>query len=152
MLAWLNLDDIEIAAVVALLRAQIKNTRWRLAPRTRTSQSILDKLAPPPPRPQPYPRPTPAGEPSMLLREKSGGSGRLRWPEAGPDPNYPTGALECSTSHNHGNLPAVPEPGEPSSVMQHHNVVALFGVAERFLDPMRGQQTSKYPFGVSWRG
>ena len=70
MLASLNLDDNEIAAVVALLRAQIKNTRWRLAPRTRALRSILDKLDPPPPRPEPYPPPKPVGEPSMVLAKK----------------------------------------------------------------------------------
>jgi len=40
---------------VALLRAQIKNTRWPLAPRTKALRAIFDKLEPPPPRPEPFP-------------------------------------------------------------------------------------------------
>jgi len=37
----LDLDDTERAALVALLRAQIKNTRWPLAPRTKALRAIL---------------------------------------------------------------------------------------------------------------
>jgi hypothetical protein len=70
MPASLNLDDTEIVAVVALLRAQIKNTRWPLAPRTKALRAILAKLDPPPPRPDPFPPPKPAGEPSMVLAKK----------------------------------------------------------------------------------
>ena len=42
----LNLDDPELAALVAPLSAEIKNTRWPLAPRTKALRSILAKLAP----------------------------------------------------------------------------------------------------------
>ena len=52
MPAPLDLDDIERAALVALLRETIENTRWPLAPRTRALRAILDKLEPPPPRPE----------------------------------------------------------------------------------------------------
>jgi hypothetical protein len=45
MPATLYLNDAERAARVAVLRAQIKNTRWRLAPCTRALRSILAKLA-----------------------------------------------------------------------------------------------------------
>jgi hypothetical protein len=44
-----RLDDTERAALVALLRAAIKNTRWPLAPRTKAQRAILDKLALPSP-------------------------------------------------------------------------------------------------------
>jgi hypothetical protein len=50
----LELDDDEKAALVELLRAQIKNTRWRLAPRTKALRTILAKLEPPPSWPVPY--------------------------------------------------------------------------------------------------
>ncbi len=52
----LELDDDEKAALVDLLRAQTKNTRWR-APHTKALRSILAKLEPPPPRPEPFPVP-----------------------------------------------------------------------------------------------
>jgi hypothetical protein len=67
----LDLDDGEKAALVELLRDQIKNARWRLAsPRIRQLRAILDKLEPAKPRPQPYPAPKPVGEPSMVLAKK----------------------------------------------------------------------------------
>jgi len=66
----LDLDDTERAALVALLRAQIENTRWPLAPRTKALRAILAKLAPPPPRPEPYSAPKPVGEPSLVLAKK----------------------------------------------------------------------------------
>jgi hypothetical protein len=66
----LELDDTERAALAALLTAEIKNTRWPVAPRTRALRSILAKLEPPPPRPQPYPAPKPIGEPSIVLAKK----------------------------------------------------------------------------------
>jgi hypothetical protein len=68
----LELDDDEKAALVELLRAQIKNTRWRLAPRTRALRSILAKLEPPPPGPQPYQVPKPPAQPSMELAKERG--------------------------------------------------------------------------------
>ena len=63
----LELDDTEKAALVALLTAEIKNTRWPMAPRTRALRSILDKLEPTPLRPEPYPAPKPIGEPSARV-------------------------------------------------------------------------------------
>ncbi len=66
----LDLDDTERAALAALLRAQIKNTRWPLAPRTKALRAILDKLEPPPPRPEPFPRPKPPAQPSAMLAKK----------------------------------------------------------------------------------
>jgi hypothetical protein len=44
MPASLDLDDTELAALVALLRAQIESTRWPLAPRIEKLRSILDKV------------------------------------------------------------------------------------------------------------
>jgi len=70
MPAPLELDEAERAALVALLRAQIKNTRWPLAPRMKALRAILDKLEPPPPRPEPFPRPKPPAQPSALLAKK----------------------------------------------------------------------------------
>jgi hypothetical protein len=61
----LELDGTEEAALAALLRAEIENTRWPMAPRTRALRAILEKLEPPAPRPQPFPRPKPIGEPSI---------------------------------------------------------------------------------------
>ena len=49
----LELDDTERAALVALLTAEIENTRWPLAPRTKALRVILDKLEPPQRRPEP---------------------------------------------------------------------------------------------------
>jgi hypothetical protein len=43
----------EKAALIELLRDQIKNTRWKLAP-PRALRSILAKLEPPPSWPVPY--------------------------------------------------------------------------------------------------
>ena len=65
----LELDDTERAALVVLLRAQIKNTRWRLAPRTGALRAILAKLEPPP-RAEPLPPPKQVGEPSIVLPKK----------------------------------------------------------------------------------
>jgi ABC-type nitrate/sulfonate/bicarbonate transport system substrate-binding protein len=50
----LDLDDDEKAALIELLRAQTKNTRWA-APRITELRAILAKLAP---EPQEPPRPT----------------------------------------------------------------------------------------------
>ena len=66
----LDLDDAERAALVALLRAEIENTRYPLSPRIRQLRAILDKLEPAKPRPEPYPPPKPVGEPSMVLTKK----------------------------------------------------------------------------------
>jgi hypothetical protein len=66
----LELDDGEKAALVALLTAEIENTRYPLSPRIRQLRAILDKLEPAKPRPQPYPAPKPVGEPSMVLAKK----------------------------------------------------------------------------------
>jgi len=63
----LILDDTERAALVALLTAEIENTRWPMAPRTRALRSILDKLTPPPAPPEPWWWPKPPVEPSHLL-------------------------------------------------------------------------------------
>jgi hypothetical protein len=49
----LDPDDGEKAALVALLTAQIKNTRSPLAPRTKALRAILDRLDPLFPRPKP---------------------------------------------------------------------------------------------------
>jgi hypothetical protein len=66
----LELDDDEKAALIALLMAEIENTRWPLALPTKALRSVLDKLEPAKPRPQPYPPPKPVGEPSMMLAKK----------------------------------------------------------------------------------
>jgi len=55
------------AALVALLTAEIENTRYPLAPRTKALRAILAKLAPPALRPEPYPAPKPPREPSAVL-------------------------------------------------------------------------------------
>jgi hypothetical protein len=65
-----DLTEEERAALVALLRAEIENTRWPLAPRTKALRLVLDKLESPPPRPEPFPAPKPIGEPSMVLAKK----------------------------------------------------------------------------------
>jgi ABC-type nitrate/sulfonate/bicarbonate transport system substrate-binding protein len=49
----LELDDDEKDALVELLRAQTKNTRWR-AQHTKAVRAILAKLEPPPSWPVPY--------------------------------------------------------------------------------------------------
>jgi hypothetical protein len=49
----LELDDDEKDALVELLRAQTKNTRWR-AQHTKALRAILAKLEPPPSWPVPY--------------------------------------------------------------------------------------------------
>jgi hypothetical protein len=69
-MATLDLDDGEKAALVALLTAEIENTRYPLSPRIRQLRAILDKLEPAKPRPEPYPAPKPAGVPSMVLAKK----------------------------------------------------------------------------------
>jgi hypothetical protein len=53
MLASLDLDNPELASLVALLRVPIKTTRWRLAARTKALWAILAKPEPPQRRPQP---------------------------------------------------------------------------------------------------
>ncbi len=66
----LELDETEKAALIELLTAEIENTRWPIAPRTKALRSVLGKLAPPPPRSEPLPVPKPVGEPSHLLTRK----------------------------------------------------------------------------------
>ena len=58
----LDLDDIDKAALVELLREVIAADRYPLSPRIRQLRAILGKLYPPPRRPEPYP-PKPVGEP-----------------------------------------------------------------------------------------
>ena len=65
-----DLTEHEYAELVALLRAEIRNTRWPLAPRTRALRSILHKMEPPAPLPAPYPAPKPIGEPSHVLANR----------------------------------------------------------------------------------
>jgi len=67
-----DLTEREYAELVALLRAEIENTRWPLAPRTRALRSILEKLEPPTPQSEPYPAPKPPGEPSHMLAKRRG--------------------------------------------------------------------------------
>jgi hypothetical protein len=65
----IELDDTERAALIELLRDQIKNTRWRLAsPRTKALRSIIAKLAPP--GPQPCQPPKPLAQPSIILAKR----------------------------------------------------------------------------------
>jgi hypothetical protein len=61
-----DLDDTKCATLVALLRAEIENTRYPLSPRIRKLRAILYKLAPLPPRPEPDPAPKPPREPSHV--------------------------------------------------------------------------------------
>jgi hypothetical protein len=63
----LNSSATERAALVALLRAEVENTRSPMAPRTKALRAILDRLDPQPTRPEPFPAPKPAGEPSHVL-------------------------------------------------------------------------------------
>jgi len=72
-----DLDHAERAAVVALLKRAIAESRYPLSPEIRTLKRVLDKLEPPRARPQPHPAPKPAGEPSLLYR-KLRGVGRRR--------------------------------------------------------------------------
>jgi hypothetical protein len=65
-----DLIEDEHAELAALLRAEIKNTRWPLAPRTRALRAILDKLELPAPRLEPLPAPKPIGEPSLVLAKR----------------------------------------------------------------------------------
>jgi hypothetical protein len=66
----LDLDDIDKAALVELLREVIATDPFPLSPRIRKLRVILDKLEPPPPGPQPYPAPKPPAQPSHLLAKK----------------------------------------------------------------------------------
>jgi hypothetical protein len=81
-MATLDLDDGEKAALAALLRAEIENTRYPLALRTRALRSILDKLEPAPLRPQPYQASKPPAQPSHLLAKKRRrlATPQKRWP------------------------------------------------------------------------
>jgi hypothetical protein len=73
-----DLTDAERAAVVALLKRAIAESRYPFSPEIRTLKRALDKLEPPPARPQPHPAPKPAGEPSLLYRKLRGGGRRRR--------------------------------------------------------------------------
>ena len=66
----LDLDDIDKAALVDLLREVIAGDPYPLSPRIRKLRAILDKLAPPPLRPKPFPAPKPPREPSAVLAKK----------------------------------------------------------------------------------
>jgi hypothetical protein len=66
----LNLDDTERTPLVALLTAEIENTRCPMVPRTKALRAILDKLDPAPPRPEPLPPSKPPAQPSMVLAKK----------------------------------------------------------------------------------
>ena len=72
----LHLDETERAALVALLTAEVQNTRWPLAPCTKALRSILEKLEPAKPRAEPLPPPKPIGEPSHMLARKKRGKRR----------------------------------------------------------------------------
>jgi hypothetical protein len=66
----LDLDEAEQAALIVLLRGEVDNTRYPLAPHIKRLRAILAKLAPQPPRPEPMPPPKPPGERSMALTKK----------------------------------------------------------------------------------
>jgi hypothetical protein len=66
------LTDAERAAVIALLKRAIAESRYPLSPEIRMLRRALDKLEPPPARPQPHPAPKPAGTPSLLLSRTKG--------------------------------------------------------------------------------
>jgi len=65
-----DLDDTEKAAVVALLKRAIAESRYPLSPEIRTLKRALDKLEPPPART--HPEPKPAGTPSAVLAKHRG--------------------------------------------------------------------------------
>jgi hypothetical protein len=65
-----DLDDAELAALIALLRETIDRDRFPLSPRIKTLRAILAKLAPPPPAPEPFPPPKPPSERSTVLSKK----------------------------------------------------------------------------------
>jgi hypothetical protein len=52
-----DLDDAERAAVVALLKRAIAESRYPLSPEIGALRRALEKLEPPPERPQPFPGP-----------------------------------------------------------------------------------------------
>jgi hypothetical protein len=64
----LDLDDIDKAALVELLRQVIASDPYPLSPRIRKLRMILDRLNPP--RPEPFPAPKPPREPSAVLAKK----------------------------------------------------------------------------------
>jgi hypothetical protein len=71
-----DLDDDQRAAVIALLKRAIAESRYPLSPEIRTLKRALEKLEPAPARPQPLPAPRPGGEPSLLYRKLRGGGRR----------------------------------------------------------------------------
>lgn len=65
-----ELDDTEQAALVVLLRGEVENTRYPMAPRLRPLRSVLAKLGVETRRPATGslpPPPKPPGEPSMVV-------------------------------------------------------------------------------------
>jgi hypothetical protein len=56
---------------VALLTAEIENTRWSLSPRIRKLRAIFDQAGPGCARPEPYPAPKPPREPIAMLEEEA---------------------------------------------------------------------------------
>ena len=66
----LDLDDLDKAALLELLREVIATDPYPLSPRIRKLRAILDKLDPPSPRPEPFPAAKPPGEPSVVLAKK----------------------------------------------------------------------------------
>jgi len=65
-----DLDDAERAAVIALLKRAIADSRYPLSPEIRALRRALEKLEPPPTRPQPHPPPKPPGQPSAVLAKR----------------------------------------------------------------------------------
>ena len=67
-----ELDDADLAVLVALLKQTIAADPLPLSPRIRQLRAILAKLEPSASRPQPYPAPKSIGERSHVLRRKRG--------------------------------------------------------------------------------
>jgi hypothetical protein len=64
----LELEDTERAALVELVSAAVKATRYPLSPELRLLRSVLAKLGAGSPKPATvYPAPKPPGEPSAVL-------------------------------------------------------------------------------------
>jgi hypothetical protein len=68
----LELDDDERAALVELITAEVKATRYPLSPRLRPLRSILAKLGPEIMPAAIYPPPKSPGAPSLVLIKGKG--------------------------------------------------------------------------------
>jgi hypothetical protein len=73
----LDLDDTEQAALIALLRAEVGNTRYPMSPALRPFRSVLAKLRVETRRPALSP-PKPPGEPSIVVARMRNGGPRRR--------------------------------------------------------------------------